>query len=145
MSARLTIAAYEMLLSNIERRCLVSGHSQVAIRLCDLYALVPAISGKLELVYEGQEAGADVVAGRLISLAIKAVFTRHFPHAQDEEEAYRGVMDWFNAGRSVEVLDEDSEEECFSKLEQVDGLKELIDAELVEFLRRSAFWLWRWL
>lgn len=140
VSARLTIAAYEILLSNLERRYLINQEDVVSVRLCDLYALVPSISGKLELVYEGQEAGADVIAGRLISLAIKAVFTRYFPTVNDESDLWKVVTDWFNSGNQLELLENDSESERREKLKMVSGLKETIEMEMPELVD-SEKWL----
>jgi len=132
VSARLTIAAYEIMLSNMERRVLMGVDSKANNRLCDLYALVPSISGKLELVYEGQEAGADVVAGRLISLAIKAVFTRLFPDANDDSDSWKPVTDWFNSGLQLELLDSDTEATRKKKLTQVEGLSEIVELHMLD-------------
>jgi magnesium chelatase subunit I len=140
VSARLTIAAYEILLSNLERRSLIYQQQDISTRLCDLYALVPSISGKLELVYEGQEAGADVIAGRLISLAIKAVFTRYFPKANDESDQWKAVTDWFNSGHQLELFEADSESQRQHKLKMVTGLKDMIDMELPDLIE-SEKWL----
>ena len=130
VSARLTIAAYEVLLSNMEKRVLLGYDENATPRLCDLYALVPAICGKLELVYEGQEAGADVISGRLISLAIKAVFKRYFPAANDDSDLWKPITDWFNTGHQLELLDSESDEQRCQKLESVDGLKNMVNVEL---------------
>jgi len=131
VSARLTIAAYEMLLSNMERRHLMSGDESIHTRLCDLYALVPSISGKLELVYEGQEAGADIVAGRLISLSIKSIFQKHFPAINDEADIWKPVTDWFNNGSQLELLDTDTHSELKIKLEKVEGLRDIIETQII--------------
>lgn len=140
VSARLTIAAYEILLSNLERRSLMHHEECLVPRLCDLYALVPSISGKLELVYEGQEAGADVIAGRLISLAIKAVFTRYLPRVNDENDLWKPVTDWFNSGQQLELYESDSESHRREKLVMVNGLKDIVETELPELIE-SEKWL----
>ncbi|HZL84366.1 MAG TPA: sigma 54-interacting transcriptional regulator [Candidatus Krumholzibacteria bacterium] len=79
VSARVSIAAYENLWSNMERRGLETGESPVYARIADLHAIVPALSGKIELVYEGEQQGPDAVARHLVGQAVKSVFAQHFP------------------------------------------------------------------
>jgi magnesium chelatase subunit I len=79
VSARMPIAAVEILASNLERRALKHGEKRVAPRLCDLPSTLPAITGKVEMVYEGEQQGAEVVAKRLIGIAVKKLFDARFP------------------------------------------------------------------
>ncbi len=79
VSARVSIAAYENLWSNMERRGLETGESPVYARIADLHAILPALSGKVELVYEGEQQGPDAVARHLVGQAVKTVFAQHFP------------------------------------------------------------------
>ena len=79
VSARMPIAAVEILASNLERRGLKHGEKRVAPRLCDLPSTLPAITGKVEMVYEGEQQGAEVVAKRLIGTAVKKLFDARFP------------------------------------------------------------------
>ena len=79
VSARLAIAARELLVSNLERRALKTGESVVAPRLVDLFAALPAITGKVEMVFEGEQQGAEIVAKKLIGDAVKALFETKFP------------------------------------------------------------------
>ena len=79
VSARMPISAIEILASNLERRGLKHGESKVAPRLCDLPACLPAITGKVEMVYEGEQQGAEVVAKKLIGTAVKKLFDAKFP------------------------------------------------------------------
>jgi magnesium chelatase subunit I len=79
VSARMPISAVEILASNLERRGLVHGERQVFPRLCDLPACLPAITGKVEMVYEGEQQGAEVIAKRLIATAVKKLFDARFP------------------------------------------------------------------
>src|SRR6266536_678037 len=79
VSARMPISAIEILVSNLERRGLKHGENRVAPRLCDLPATLPAITGKVEMVYEGEQQGAEVVAKRLIGAAVKKLFDARFP------------------------------------------------------------------
>jgi magnesium chelatase subunit I len=79
VSARMPISAIEILASNLERRGLRNGESRVAPRLCDLPATLPAITGKVEMVYEGEQQGAEVIAKKLIGTAVKKLFDAKFP------------------------------------------------------------------
>ncbi|HEX2059289.1 MAG TPA: AAA family ATPase [Thermoanaerobaculia bacterium] len=79
VSARLTIAAIELLQSNLERRAALTGDTLVFPRLSDLSMVLPAITGKVEMVYEGEQQGAEVVARKLISLALGKLFESKFP------------------------------------------------------------------
>ncbi|HEX9162207.1 MAG TPA: AAA family ATPase [Thermoanaerobaculia bacterium] len=79
VSARLTIAALELLQSNLERRAALTGDRYVFPRLSDLAMVLPAITGKVEMVYEGEQQGAEVVARKLIGLAVAKLFEQKFP------------------------------------------------------------------
>jgi magnesium chelatase subunit I len=79
VSARLTITALESLISAAERRALRNGEDRTVARIGDLQAVVPAIVGKIELVYEGEQEGAEKIAHHLISMAIRNVFADLFP------------------------------------------------------------------
>src|SRR6266576_1330400 len=79
VSARLTIAALELLQSNLERRAALTGDAHMFPRLSDLAMLLPAITGKVEMVYEGEQQGAEVVARKLIGLAVGKLFESKFP------------------------------------------------------------------
>src|SRR6266849_757283 len=79
VSARLTIAAMELLQSNLERRAAMTGDRAVFPRLADLAMLLPAITGKVEMVYEGEQQGAEVVARKLIGEAVAKLFATKFP------------------------------------------------------------------
>jgi magnesium chelatase subunit I len=79
VSARMPIAARELLASNLERRAIRTGESEEAPRLVDLFATLPAITGKVEMVFEGEQQGAEIVAKRLVGEAVKALFDSKFP------------------------------------------------------------------
>lgn len=79
VSARMPISALEILASNLERRGLRHSERRVFPRLCDLPSCLPAITGKVEMVYEGEQQGAEVIAKRLIGTAVKKVFDSKFP------------------------------------------------------------------
>src|SRR5690606_12605576 len=94
VSARMSITAYENLLSTAERRALKSGAESTTVRLADFMGIIPAITGKVELVYEGEQEGAAVVAQHLIGDAVKSFFPMFFPkieklERQDQESPYK--------------------------------------------------------
>jgi magnesium chelatase subunit I len=79
VSARMSITAFENLLSTAERRALLTGEEKTSVRLSDFVGVIPAITGKVELVYEGEQEGAESVAQLLIDNAVKTLFTTYFP------------------------------------------------------------------
>jgi len=86
VSARLTISAYENLMSSAERRCLVMEDAETHVRLSDFWGVIPAITGKVELVYEGEQEGAGIVAQNLIGKAIRTQFLQYFPNPEQEKK-----------------------------------------------------------
>jgi len=135
VSARVSISAMELLASNLERRALATGDRPVFPRLCDLHMLLPAITGKVEMVYEGEQQGAEVVARRLIGEAVKKVFDRDFPEVgkgvgsggEDDVGPYAGIVEWFAEGGRVTVDDEQPFADYEPELMQVPGLPELVE------------------
>ena len=112
VSARLSISAYENLLSAAERRSILNGDDETIIRLSDFDGIIPAITGKVELVYEGEQEGAKMVAENLIKKAIKSLFPVYFPEIKklekaNEESPYDEIVSWFfNADEDFELLEE---------------------------------------
>ena len=142
VSARLPIALIENLVSNAERRGLVTGETRVFARVCDLQNAVSAVSGKVELVLEGEQEGALNVARALLGRGVKALFAQRFPDAykpkrsrsaaapaQSESEMasseYRPLLEWFASGNQVMVSDDLPQAEYTKRLAAVRGLKEL--------------------
>jgi magnesium chelatase subunit I len=133
VSARVAIAALELLVSNLERRALATGEDPVHPRLCDLHNLLPAITGKVEMVYEGEQQGAEVVARKLIGEAVKRAFDRRFPEigrelgsgGEDDTGPYSEIVAWFAAGNQVHVSDEQTVPEYRAELARVPGLLDL--------------------
>ncbi|MDP6050721.1 MAG: magnesium chelatase, partial [Candidatus Latescibacteria bacterium] len=137
VSTRMTIAAIENLISNVEKRGILQHQQVVVPRLCDLAAVVPAMTGKLELVYEGEQQGEVNVAEVLIGRAVKAVFIQYFPDAfeadntaQGEESYYQHVLGWFENGNKVELSDILDDDVFCQKINQVDGLREIADKHI---------------
>ena len=135
VSARVSISAYECLLSNIERRAMLNKDKDYFPRMCDIYSIIPAISGKIELVYEGEQEGPFIVAHKLIGLAINKVFSNHFPKpnkdkhdpdARMPENPYAPITDFFSRGTRLELSDELPLPEYRKRLESVNGLKNVV-------------------
>jgi len=104
VSARLTISAMELLQSNLERRAAMTGDERVFPRLSDLAMVLPAITGKVEMVYEGEQQGAEVVARKLIGTAVGKLFESKFPPVERA-----GVT-----GRRGYEMDNDELEDAFA-------------------------------
>ena len=129
VSVRLTRAALEDLVSACERRAILRGEVSTVARVSDLYALEPAITGKIELVYEGEQEGAQGVARLLIGRAVLRVFTNHFPDPSDKgtgKAEYADIIEWFSKGGSIKLGTEMSSSEYVSSLERVDGLLNVV-------------------
>jgi len=131
VSARMSITAYENLLSTAERRALQSGAEQTTVRLSDFMGIIPAITGKVELVYEGEQEGADFVAQTLIGNAVHTFFPGFFPkieklEKQEDENPYREVLDWFFTENGFALYDDASETDYREILDEVPGLEKLI-------------------
>jgi len=135
VSARMPISALEVLHSNLERRALATGDSPLYPRVCDLPMLLPALTGKLEMVYEGEQQGVEVVTRQIIGEAVKRVFTEHFPEvgrelgsgSEDDAGPYAAIVQWFADGNSVELSDEQPFAEYAAELARVPGLMDLTD------------------
>lgn len=131
VSTRMTITAMEQLISAAERRALINGEKKTSIRITDVYHIVPALTGKLELVYEGEQEGAINVAKHIIGKAIKKTFARYFPDPQqqkkmEEQSIYEPVINWFASGNDLELSDHESNKNYESRIKQIDGLEEII-------------------
>jgi len=131
VSARMSITAFENLLSTAERRAVISGDAKTTVRLSDFLGVIPAITGKIELVYEGEQEGADFVAETLIEEAVKSLFSNYFPkidklQRKDTETAYDELIAWFFEGEGFDVLDEDSDTDYKKKLDSVGPLNNLV-------------------
>ena len=131
VSARLSITAFQNLLSTAERRALISGDETTSIRLSDFIGVTPAITGKVELVYEGEQEGADFVANSLMEEAVKTLFPKYFPKVeklqkQGEETPYDDLISWFFNGDGFELLDDLDDKTYKAKLDEVKPLDALI-------------------
>ena len=131
VSARLSISARENLVSSAERRMYVNGDSSTTVRLTDFWGVVPAITGKVELVYEGEQMGVYEVAIDLIDKAIKDLFLQIFPDPNrtvkmNDKDPYGVVKAFFAGGNVVDLLNDDNEEVYRAKLDDIQGLDKVL-------------------
>jgi len=119
VSQRLPISVLENVISNAERRALAQGESLVVPRVADVYAAIPAITGKFELEYEGELKGADAVARDLIRSAVLNVATGYFRDADA-----RGAVRWFDNGGSLQLSDTTGARDLVDRTREVEGLHE---------------------
>jgi magnesium chelatase subunit I len=132
VSARLSISVFEQVVSAAERRMILSGDQSTVLRVADLYAAVPAINGKIEMVYEGELEGPYHVALNLIIQSIRESFTRYCPvegktRKNDKKplDPYREVTRWFGEGSLLELSLNMNDAEYRKALDQVPGLYDL--------------------
>jgi magnesium chelatase subunit I len=136
----MSITAYENLISTAERRALLNGSDQTVVRLSDFMGIIPAITGKVELVYEGEQEGAAVVAQHLIGDAIRTFFPAYFPKIEKLERdadasPYAKILEWFFAETGFELLD-DATDETYQK-----PLEDLIQKYQPEFPIQDKYFL----
>jgi len=135
VSARVSISAFENLVSAVEQRALRNGDDDLFPRICDVYAVLPALTGKIELVYEGEQEGPALVAQALVGKAINTIFTRYFPAPKkgrqnpDEPPApnpYEAVIDFFSSGSKLELSDEMTVAQYRAALHGIPGLRQIV-------------------
>lgn len=131
VSARLTISSFENLYSVVQRRMLLNGEQKGQARVSDLFGIIPSITGKVELVYEGELEGIANVAYMLIGKAIRAEFLTFFPDPERSKKSkqknpYADILNWFSEGHELDLLTDASARDYTDKLGQVTGLKELL-------------------
>jgi magnesium chelatase subunit I len=138
VSARLTIAAFENAVSSAERRSIIHREEKTQVWISDLNGIIPAITGKIELVYEGEQEGPYQVALNLLDKAIRSQFVQYFPNPEqtkkrrntgkrsaDEKEPenpYKAITRWFDAGNSLDILMDMKDADKITALYAVDGL-----------------------
>ncbi len=131
VSVRLTTSLLENVVSNAERRALHLKETRVAARLADVFAAHSAVTGKVELVFEGEREGPQAVADRILGEGVTAVFLRNFPkpygddrRRQDTEpeDVYKPIVDWFAAGNTVVVQDEGADDGAVLEVPTLKGL-----------------------
>ncbi len=146
ISARMSISAFENVMSAAERRMLLSNETSSSIRFGDLMGAIPAITGKVELVYEGEQEGADEVAKTLIGDATKSLFDDYFPkieklQKEDDKDPYENVLAWFFEQNGFELEDDLSEKEYKAQLDAITPLDDLIETYQAEVAENDRYFL----
>ena len=135
VSARLTIAAFENAVSAAERRAILNGERQTQIWMSDLIGIVPSITGKIELVYEGEQEGPYQVAFNLLEKAFRSQFINYFPNPDQlkkrkadsrDENPFRAITHWFDKGNHLNLFFNTPDTEKVQQLYKVDGLHALV-------------------
>lgn len=132
VSARLTISAYENLIASAERRALINQEKSTVIRISDFVGVIPSITGKVELVYEGQQEGPGIVAQNLVGKAIRTQFIQYFPdpekfRKQKEKSPYKKISSWFGDGNTIDLLHDMPNSDYEKTLKSVPGLADLVN------------------
>ncbi len=139
VSARLTIAAYENAVSSAERRAIIHNEANTQVWISDLNGIIPAITGKIELVYEGELEGPYQVAVNLVERALRTQFIQYFPNPEatkkrrvsgkpgqaskaEEENPYKAIIRWFDTGNHLDLLVDSTDADKQAALYKVDGL-----------------------
>lgn len=149
VSARMTISAMEQLVSNAERRAILNEEAVIMPRLSDLPRILPALTGKVELVYEGEQEGMVNVSKMLIGKAVREVFARYFPdplqkktakrweHSEERVESrahadpvYGEIVSWFESGHKLQLSDDIPLKTYLKELECVKGLRAVVQRYL---------------
>ncbi|TVZ23186.1 magnesium chelatase subunit I [Dokdonia sp. Hel_I_63] len=146
ISARMSITAFQNLMSTAERRMLLSGDETTTIRYSDLLGIVPAITGKVELVYEGEQEGAGEVAKILIGDATASLFDDYFPKIEkltkdDEKDPYEEVLAWFFEQSGFELEDTLTNKEYELMLDSITPLDDLIKKYQPEIAKEDTYFL----
>ncbi len=138
VSARLSISALENLISSAERRAILNKEKDSQVWISDLSGIIPAITGKIELVYEGEQEGPYQVALHLLEKAIRKQFLRYFPtpskrtptgktsQEAKEQNPYKKIIQWFDQGNIIDIFVEMKDTERIENLYKVDGLYGLV-------------------
>ena len=149
VSARLTIAAMENLISTAERRAILNNEKQTVVRISDFAGVFPAITGKIEMVYEGEQEGPMRVAQNIVDKAIRNLFVQYFPNPtkvkkkkaqQEEKNIYNEVQKYFEQGNVLDLLTDISDASYQSSLDDITGLRDLVLAK-VNGVKKDYFFL----
>ncbi|MBC7828697.1 MAG: sigma 54-interacting transcriptional regulator [Chitinophagaceae bacterium] len=135
VSARLSISAFENAISAAERRAILNKEKETQVWVNDLVGIIPSITGKIELVYEGEQEGPFQVAMNLVEKAIRSQFINYFPNPEvlkkkrnqqpQDENPYRSVQAWFDKGNALNLFFNIKDQDKIQQLYKVDGLHAL--------------------
>ena len=146
ISARMSISAFENLLSTAERRAIKNGEDNTLLRFGDFLGVIPSITGKVELVYEGEQEGSATVAHQLIADAVKTLFPNFFPKIEKLEKSdakgpYNDLVEWFFSESGFELLDDTSDEEYKEQLDSIPPLNDLIKKYQKDIPEKDSYFL----
>ena len=150
VSARMSITSFENLTSTAERRLLICGEKKTSIRLVDFLGIIPSINGKIELVYEGEQEGAEQISYHLISESIKTLFSDYFPKIEkleneNENGPYDELLGWFFQDNELFLGDSLSEKEYKITLEQIKGIDSIIKKHQPNCLKEDRYFIMEFL
>jgi magnesium chelatase subunit I len=140
VSARLTISAFENAVSAAERRAILNKEKNTQVWIADLIGIIPSITGKIELVYEGEQEGPYQVAMNLLDKAIRTQFAQYFPNPESMkrrapkkgetpqvvDNPYKAITGWFDKGNSINLFFAVNDRDKINQLYAVDGLHGLV-------------------
>src|SRR5690625_3319450 len=146
VSARMSISAFQNLISTAERRLLISGDKKTKIRFSDFMGIVPAITGKIELLYEGEQEGPAFVAQTLIEEAVKSLFPSYFPKIEklekkDAESPYDELIDWFLHTENVVLYEDMNEKRYQETLDSITPLKKLVEKHVPDLQESDRYFM----
>jgi magnesium chelatase subunit I len=150
VSARMSITAFENLISTAERRMLINGQEQTTIRMSDFLGIIAAINGKVELVYEGEQEGAEQISLHLINQAVKTLFPKYFPEIKklehkDAEGPYDRLLGWFYSDNDLFLEDGLPEDVYQDTLSSVPRLETLVDEYQAQCAPEEKFFMMEFL
>jgi magnesium chelatase subunit I len=142
VSARLTITAFENAMSSAERRAIIFNERETQVWISDLAGIIPSITGKIELVYEGEQEGPYQVALNLVDKSVRSLFAQYFPNpeslkkrktankpsvgAREEDDPYKAITRWFDKGNHLDLMVDMKDSEKIAALYKVEGLHSLV-------------------
>jgi len=142
VSARLTITAFENVMSSAERRAIIHNENQTQVWISDMAGIIPSITGKIELVYEGEQEGPYQVALNLVDKAVRSIFVQYFPNPEtlkkrkaagrasiaekEEDNPYKTITRWFDKGNHLDLMVDMKDSEKIAVLYKVEGLYGLV-------------------
>jgi magnesium chelatase subunit I len=146
VSARMSITAYENLISTAERRAVMNREKGTVVRFSDLIGMIPSITGKVELVYEGEQEGTAFVANHLIGAATKTLFLQYFPKIEklkkpEEKTPYDAIIHWFMDADSFELPDEATDKLYRKTLNENKPLEDLIQKYQPNVAKEDSYFL----
>ena len=131
VSARMSITAFENLISTAQHRMLANGSDNTSVRMADFFGVIPAINGKIELVYEGEQEGADQIGMHLINQAVKSLFADYFPKIEKLEKPnskspYDELLQWFFSDNELFLEDRQTDAAYQKQLDAIVPLEDLV-------------------